>query len=145
MILLKATNPTIEVKMTILCALAFEMKLNLLPFSSRKYVVSIANNGTRNAEYWNTRLFMLRLEDSKLIVNRGRNGISLIAVDLGLLTRNIKNAGATNSTRYSRFDVVSNCADSVDMFSGIELNSNIESELSPNLLACLANEALDPP
>ena len=88
---------------------------------------------------------MLRLVDSKLIVSRGRNGINLMAVDFGFFTRNIKNAGAANSARYSRFDVVSNCADSADMFSGIELKENIESWLSPNLLACLANEALEPP
>ena len=108
-------------------------------------MVSIASNGTRNAEYWNTRLFMLRLVDSRLIVSKGKNGINLIAVCFGFFVRNIKNAGAIKSARYSRFDVVSNCADNVDMFSGIELKSNIESLLSPNLLACLANEALDPP
>ena len=88
---------------------------------------------------------MLSLVDSKLIVNRGRNGISLSAVDLGFFTRNIKNVGAINSAKYSRFDVVSNCADSAAIFSGIALKSNIESPLSPNLLACLANEALYPP
>ena len=41
-------------------------------------MVSIASNGTRNAEYWNTRLFMLRLVDSRLIVSKGKNGINLI-------------------------------------------------------------------
>ena len=88
---------------------------------------------------------MLRLVDSKLIVSKGKNGINLIAVRIGFFTRNIKNAGAINSARYSRFDVVSNCADNTFIFSGIELKSNIESWSSPNLLACLANEALGPP
>ena len=42
---------------------------------------------------------MLSLVDSKLIVSRGRNGISLSAVDLGFFTRNINFANKTKQSR----------------------------------------------
>ena len=68
-ILLKATNPT-NVMITILCT-CFRYEAQPVAIFLKE-IGSFINNGTRNAEYWNTRLFMLRLVDSRLIV-KGKN------------------------------------------------------------------------